>query len=87
MPNTKSAARRVRSNDRKRLHNRATMSRLRTLEKSYRELVNTGKKADAAKALPGVASALDKAVKSGVVTRATASRKRSRFAIALNRVK
>jgi small subunit ribosomal protein S20 len=87
MPNTKSAERRVRSNDRKRLHNRSIMSRLRTLEKSYRELLDTGKKADAAKALPGVASALDKAVKSGVVTRATASRKRSRFTLALNRAK
>lgn len=87
MPNTKSAERRMRSNERKHLHNRSILSRLRKLEKGYRELVSSGKKDDATKALTGVNSAMDKAVKSGVVPRATANRKKSRLAIALNRVK
>jgi small subunit ribosomal protein S20 len=87
MPNTKSAERRMRSNERKHLHNRSILSRLRKLEKGYRELLSTGKKDDASKALPGVNSAMDKAVKSGVVPRATANRKKSRLAIALNRIK
>ncbi len=69
MPNTKSAERRMRGNERKHLHNRSVESSLRRLEKSYRLLVTAGKKDDAVKALPGVASALDKAVKSGVVHR------------------
>ena len=43
------------------------------------------KKTEAAKALSDVNSATDKAVKSGVVHRATANRKKSRHAIALNR--
>ena len=69
------------------MHNRSIESRLRKLEKSYRLLVTDGKKDDAVKALPGVASALDKAVKSGVVHRAMADRKKSRHAAALNRMK
>src|SRR6266446_6604076 len=51
MPNTKSAERRMRNSARKQLHNRSIKSRLHTLEKSYLELIGTGKKDDAAKAL------------------------------------
>jgi small subunit ribosomal protein S20 len=87
MPNTKSAERRMRNSERKHLHNRSILSRLRRLEKGYRDLLTTGKKDDATKALTGVNSAMDKAVKSGVVPRATANRKKSRLALALNRVK
>jgi small subunit ribosomal protein S20 len=87
MPNTKSAERRMRNSERKRTHNRSIMSRLRNLEKAYRELVAGGKKDEAAKALRGVQTAFDKAVKSGVVTRATANRKKGRHTTALNRVK
>jgi small subunit ribosomal protein S20 len=87
MPNTKSAERRMRNSERKHLHNRSIISRLRKLEKDYRTLVTAGKKDEAAKALPGVNSAMDKAVKSGVVPRATANRKKSRLALAYNRAK
>lgn len=87
MPNTKSAERRMRSSQRKHLHNRSIESRLRRLERSYRELVSAGKKDEAAKALRDVASAFDKAVKSGVVHRTTANRKKSRLTLTLNRAK
>ena len=87
MPNTKSAERRMRSSQRKYLHNRSIESRLRRLERSYRELVSAGKKDEAAKALRDVASAFDKAVKSGVVHRTTANRKKSRLTLTLNRAK
>ncbi len=87
MPNTKSAERRMRGNERKHQHNRRIKSSLRGLEKNYRELLAAGKKDEAAKALPGVHSAYDKAVKSGVLPRATANRKKSRLAIALARLK
>ena len=83
MPNTKSAERRMRSNARKNLHNRSITSRLRGLEKDFRTLITGGKKDEATKALPGVHSAYDKAVKSGVVSRPTANRKKSRLALAL----
>lgn len=87
MPNTKSAERRMRSNERKRLHNRSVESRLRNLEKHYRQLVTAGKKDEAAQSLLKVTSAYDKAVKSGVVHRISANRKKSRLALALNRLK
>lgn len=87
MPNTKSAERRMRSSERKRIHNRSVLSRLRHLEKDYRALVAAGKKDEALTALRGVTSAFDKAVKYGVVHRATANRKKSRHTAALNRVK
>lgn len=87
MPNTKSAERRMRNSARKHLHNRSIISNLRKVERDYRKLVTDGKKADASKALSDVASALDKAAKSGAIHRATANRKKSRHAAALGRVK
>ena len=86
MPNTKSAERRMRSSERKHGHNRSVTSRLRGLEKDFRALIAGGKKDEAAKALSGVHSAFDKAVKSGVVPRPTANRKKSRLALALRAV-
>jgi small subunit ribosomal protein S20 len=87
MPNTKSAEKRVRSNARKQLHNRSISSRLRRVEKGFRDTVTAGKKTEAAKSLPDALSVIDKAVKSGVITRATANRKKSRLTIAFNRAK
>ena len=87
MANTKSARRRMRGNERKHLHNRSILSRLRRTESGFRRLVSAGKKDEAANALGGVLSAFDKAAKSGVVHKATANRKKSRLTIALNRLK
>ena len=84
MPNTKSAARRARSNERKHQHNRSAKSRLRRLEKDYRTLLADGKKEEAVKFLPQLHSAFDKAAKTGVLPRATVNRKKSRLAAALN---
>jgi small subunit ribosomal protein S20 len=87
MPKTKSAERRMRSSERKHQHNRRIKSSLRGVERKYRELLAAGKKDEASKALPGVYSAYDKAVKSKVVPRPTANRKKSRLAAALARAK
>ena len=84
MPNTKSAERRMRANERKHQHNRSVKSRLRRLEKDYRELLAAGKKDEAAKFLPGLHSAFDKATKAGAVPRPTVNRKKSRLAAVLN---
>lgn len=77
----------MRNSARKHLHNRSIISRLRKTEKGLRETLTAGKKAEATTGLPGVLSALDKAVKSGVITRATANRKKSRLTLAVNRTK
>jgi len=74
----------MRGNARKHLHNRSIKSNLRRVEKDYRALLTAGKKDEAKKALPAVHSALDKAVKSGTLTRPTVNRKKSRLAAALN---
>ena len=87
MPNTNSAERRMRGNKRKHLHNRTVKTRLHRLEKDYRALLAAGKKEEAAKLLPGIHSAFDKAVKSRVLPGTTRNRKKSRLANALNGLK
>jgi small subunit ribosomal protein S20 len=83
MPNTKSAERRMRNSARKQLRNRAVVSRLKTLEKRYNAALKTGKKDEATTALRDATSAFDKAVKSGVIPRGTANRKKSRLSLRL----
>jgi small subunit ribosomal protein S20 len=84
MPNTKSAEKRMRATERKRQHNRIVKSRLRRLEKDYRALLAGGKKDEAAKFLPDLHSAYDKAAKVGAVPRTAVNRKKSRLASVLN---
>jgi len=83
MPNTKSAARRMRNNSRKRLQNRAVKSRLKTLERNYAVALKGGKKDEANTAFRELSSAFDKAAKSGVIHRGKANRKKSRLAVQL----
>jgi small subunit ribosomal protein S20 len=87
MANTKSAERRTRANERKRLNNRATLSRVRKAEKAYEAALAAGQKDAAKKALSAAASAYDKAVKSNAVKRGTADRKKSRLALKLAKLK
>ncbi len=86
MPNTKSATRRVRNSERKRVRNVASKSKVKTLEKSYLAAVKSGKKDVATTALKAVVSAMDKAAKKGVIKKGTVNRKKSRLAIKLNKV-
>jgi small subunit ribosomal protein S20 len=85
MPNTKSAERRMRNSQRKNLQNTAVKSRLRRAERAFRAAMTAGKKDEAAKLLPGVHSAFDKAVKVGAIVRGTANRKKSRLALSLKK--
>jgi small subunit ribosomal protein S20 len=87
MPNTKSAERRMRGSARKETRNHGLKSRLKTVEKSYLELLKAGKKDEATAAYRSVSSAFDKAAKSGVIHSSTASRKKSRLAIRLTALK
>jgi len=83
MPNTKSAERRARANERKRLHNRQIKSRVQKIEKSYANTLTSGSKEETAQALRSAHAALDKAVKNGVLTRPAANRRKSRLALQL----
>lgn len=87
MPNTKSAERRVRANERKRLRNRAVMTKVRRAEKAFRTALAKGDKAAAAKALTTAISEYDRAAKKGTLKKGTADRKKSRMTLALNKLK
>jgi small subunit ribosomal protein S20 len=75
------------SSARKHLHNESVKSRLKTLEKTFLEFSAAGKKDEAAAALRAVASAFDKAAKTGIVHINSASRKKSRLSARLARLK
>ena len=86
MPNTKSAERRMRGNERKHQHNIAVKSRLKTVEKRYAQLLQAGKKDEAQAAYNLVVSSYDKAAKAGVIHKGAASRKKSRLSVRLNKI-
>ncbi len=77
----------MRNSARKQMRNRSVKSRLKSLEKRYTAAVKSGKKDEAGTALRDVISAFDKAVKGGVVHRATANRKKSRLTLTLAKAK
>ena len=78
MPNIKSAIKRVKVNEKKRLRNRMVKSAMRTTVKKYENAVAAGS-ADAA-LLSQTASAIDKAVAKGVISKNAANRKKARMA-------
>ncbi len=76
MANTKSAMKRDRQNERRRLRNRSLRTKLRGAIKTARSAEGTTKPAAVLEAI----RALDKAVSKGVVHRNTAARKKSALA-------
>jgi small subunit ribosomal protein S20 len=78
--NTKSAMKRMRQNERRRLRNRAVRSQMRTAVKLARSLEGPQQRASVAEAI----RSLDKAVSKGVIHRNTAARKKSALARRLN---
>ena len=77
MPNIKSAIKRVKVNEKKHLRNRMVKSAMRTTVKKYESAVAAGS-ADAA-LLSQTASAIDKAVAKGVISKNAANRKKARM--------
>jgi len=80
MANTKSAIKAARKAVRLTLRNKGLKTRLKTLHKSFDSAVKAGDAAAAKKAGQSYLSAMDKAVKSGVVHRNAASRAKSHAA-------
>ena len=76
MANTKSAIKRIRQNERRRLRNRAMRSRIRGTVKAARAAEGTARVAVVLEAI----RVLDKAVSKGVIHRNTAARKKSALA-------
>ena len=76
MANTKSAMKRIRQNERRRLRNRALRTKIRGAIKTARAIEGAGRAA----AVRDAIRVLDKAVTKGVIHRNTAARKKSALA-------
>jgi small subunit ribosomal protein S20 len=86
MPVHKSALKRLKQSKRRHARNIETKSSLKTLAHKFNDLVANNKKDEAAKLLPEISSQLDKASKRGILHDNTASRKKSRLVLRLNKL-
>ena len=86
MANTKSAIKRLRSAERRRLRNRAYRGQARTIVKRARRFMDEGRLEEAREAVRVVASALDKAAEKGIIHKNNAARRKSRLMRQLNRI-
>ncbi|MCY3831930.1 MAG: 30S ribosomal protein S20 [Chloroflexi bacterium] len=79
MANHKSAIKRIRQNEKRRLHNRHFRNRARTLVKKAREAIASGDLDEARKATRTAVRDLDKLASRGVVHKRNAARRKSRL--------
>ena len=85
MPITTSAKKALRQNKKKKAHNLRYINRIKSLNKEIKKLIVDKKTKEAKEALSKFYKALDKAVKENVIKKNTASRKKSRITIAINK--
>ena len=86
MPNIASAAKRMRSDQKKRLRNQTAMSELGTLSKKLTALASTDPK-QAKSVAHELVSKLDKAVSHGIIPHGRADRKKARIGRILSKLK
>ncbi len=86
MPIKDSAKKYMKVTEKKTALNRKRKLNLRAAVKEVIELTKEGKKDDARKALVKAQKALDKAVKTGVIKKNTASRKKSRLSVSIKKI-
>jgi len=86
MPITASAKKAVRNSARKHDFNLARKTTMVSLVKKVKKLAGEGKVEEAKKLLPEVEQAIDKAAKTHLIDKNTASRKKSRIAKLLKKV-
>ena len=84
MPNHKSAEKRVRQNERRRVVNRNNRTKLRTSVKKFRSALKGGDANQVGALLPQTISEIDKAVQKGVLHRNAAARHKSRLTARAN---
>ena len=87
MPNTKSASKAMRQAERRHARNLTAKDKFKDAVKEVKKLITAGKKSDAVEAMKKVMSALDRASKTHVIHKNTASRKKSRLAKAIAKIK
>jgi small subunit ribosomal protein S20 len=79
MPTSKSAMKRLITDSKKQLRNRARKSTLKTLEKKFRKAVESADKEQAADTLKNCFSKLDKAAKVGTIHKNKANNKKAQL--------
>ena len=84
MPNHKSAKKRVRQSERRRLTNRSNRAELRTSIKKLRTVLAGGNAKEIGSQLPVTVAEIDKAVQKGVLHRNAAARHKSRLTARAN---
>jgi small subunit ribosomal protein S20 len=84
MANIKSAIKRIRQNEKRRVRNAAVRSTVRTAVKSTRTALEASQADQAREALARTIRLLDKAVTKGVIHRNAAARRKSRLTRQLN---
>lgn len=86
MPNTKSAIKRAKQNEKRRLRNTMTKSRIRTAIRKFREALENGTDELRLQRLSEATSLLDKAAAKGIIHKNQAARKKSRLTLSLQKV-
>ena len=86
MANTTSAKKAIRVSVRKKVFNDRRKSVMKKAVKNVRGLVAEKNKVEAQKILKDAYKAIDKAAKRGVIKKNTASRKKSRLTLAINKI-
>jgi len=87
LANTKSAIKRVRSSDKRRLRNRQFRTEARTYIKKARTQIEAGELDEAQKSVAEAVRALDKAAEKGIIHKNNAARRKSRLMSQLNQAK
>jgi small subunit ribosomal protein S20 len=87
MPITTSAKKALRGSKRKHQFNLAKKDKLSKTVKTFKKLVAEKKVSEAEKMFPEVQKVLDKAVKTGLIKKNNASRKKSRLVASLKKAK
>ena len=86
MANHKSAIKRARQNEKRRLRNKSSKTRIKNIVKGVRQTVGENSKEEALAELNSAKSIIDNAAKKGVIHKKTASRKISRLSRLINTI-
>jgi small subunit ribosomal protein S20 len=86
MPNIKSAKKRMRSSEKRRVGNATVKTKVKSVRRKTREVLTAGVAETSEKAVREYSSVLDKAVKRGVIKKNTAIRRKKRAVAALRKL-
>jgi len=84
MPNHKSAEKRMRQNEKRRVINRGNRTKVRSYIKKLRTALDAGKADEIQRVLPEAISVIDKSVQKGVLHANAAARYKSRLTVRAN---